>query len=174
LSDNPETKDAYVVVPDIVDSGSAGTQGNSSQSLVPEIINAPYSIGNFVTGLAEEKPKSLRSDAAALILARVVNRNEYDIGEMKKEIHLLRNKLDEAKEKVATYSERINSLSGRLRDLLKERHIRNSIITIGSLLIPISYNIHKDNPLSSYVVGFLGLLLIFVGWLKYSGEEVDK
>ena len=162
-------------VPEINDSGSAGSQISSSGELLPPEIVNPFEkqpIQEAASGLAASNPRSLGGEVGARFIAASVSHITNDLQETKRELSGVRKQLEttqsdlsDEKRNSAVLSERLSSISG-------VRHLKNVSIAAGTILTGIAIDFSRNAFDSmSIAIAVIGLLMIVMGWMSPKGGE---
>jgi hypothetical protein len=164
-------------IPEPKETGSTGTQTIAASAIVLVAEGSPIKglpIADRVEGLVAARPRILGSELAANLLVGTLHQNEYDIQTLRREIDESREELkktiddlSEVKTKAAVLQERVNTYK-------RERHLKNLSIGAGPVMIGIGIQFIRNNfDTYGYIIGILGILLLFFGWFSNS-EEAGK
>jgi len=162
-------------IPEVVDTGSEGSQTASSVELLPIETKNPFEqqpIQEAARGLAMTHPRSLGGEVGARFMAASISHLSNELQETKRELAETRNKLEttrnelfKAKSDVAVLTEKISSMSG-------VRHLKNVSIAAGIILIGVAIDFSRNEFDSmSVVLAVIGLLMIIMGWVAPKGGK---
>jgi hypothetical protein len=178
LTDGPNSAGEHnaLAVPEVKDSGSAGTQQMpSGQADAP--IEKPLgglSIAQTVQGLAATRSRSLGGATAATLLASSVSQIFYDLQTTKQELHQARDELKDIRNELSNVKIEKAVLRERLDAISRERTLKNLCITIGVALFGIALEVYRNNlEKLSYTLIVLSLVLLLIGWLS-PRKETDQ
>lgn len=113
-------------------------------------------------------------EVAAGLLAGYFSQLSFELGEVRRELREVRRELSGTQEKLAASRERTAVLEERCAASVREKHIRNASIVIGTAITGIGIDaLRGGSDVSGYVLIGLGVVLLIVGWLAPSREAVS-
>ncbi|HEX9879312.1 MAG TPA: hypothetical protein VGB25_03860 [Candidatus Binatia bacterium] len=161
-------------IPKIEDSGSKGTQETGSgeiKQVTPEFAFEGLPIVDVVQGLAASNARSLGGHVVANLVAGSLSQISIELQDARKELKAVRADLDATRDKLSCCRIDEAVLRGRISDLTQGRHLRNFAIASGTLLLPIGFELNRNNyGILSIFIGGIGLILVLMGWLWHFGE----
>ncbi|MCK9376384.1 MAG: hypothetical protein M0P73_09550 [Syntrophobacterales bacterium] len=163
-------------IPEPKETGSAGTQTTAASEIVPVEEESPIKglpIAQRVEGLLAARPRILGSELAASLLVGTLHRDDYDIQTLKRELEKTREELRQTTEELSEVKTKAAVLQERVNAYKRERHLKNLSIGAGPVMIGIGIQFIRNNlDIYGYIIGILGILLLFFGWFSKSEEAV--
>lgn len=160
-------------IPKPVETGSTGTQqiGTTRDVLAEQVSPLQgLPIARIVEGLAATRYRSMGGEVAANLIAGSFTQLSHNFQETKQELQTTRRELESAREELSDYKTKAAVLQERVSNIFRDRHLKNLSITVGTVLIGLGIEFYRNNlEKASYIVGGLGILLIFLGWFSRDG-----
>lgn len=160
-------------IPKPTDTGSAGTQLAGSGELVTVVKESPLTglpISQRVEGLAATHSRSMGGEVAASLIAGSFTQLSHDLQATKQELSDTRQELKQTHGELSNAKTRVAVLEERVITTEREKHLKNFSITVGTVLIGIGIELYRNNlDRLGFIVGGLGLLLVFLGWFSRTG-----
>ncbi|MFI5331209.1 MAG: hypothetical protein ACHQ2F_09295 [Desulfobaccales bacterium] len=163
-----------IPVPD--ETGSSGTQTVAVGEIVPVAEESPLK-GLAIArleGLYAARSRIFGSELTGSLILGFFNQYEYDIQTLKKELEKTREELRQATAELSEVKTKAAVLQERVNANKRERRLRNLSIGAGPVMIGIGIQFIRNNfDTYGYIIGVLGILLLFFGWFSKS-EEAGK
>lgn len=161
-------------IPELEDSGSAGTQKTGATEVVPVEQESPLQglpIVDAFRGLAATRSKSLGGEVGAQLMVGLITQLSKELEDIKKELKDTREELGETREAHANTRIREAVLQARVNAHSKERFRGNLNIFSGTALVSVGIELYRNNINTlAFVVGGLGALLVILGWFSTEGR----
>ncbi|WKZ33091.1 MAG: hypothetical protein QY316_01395 [Thermodesulfobacteriota bacterium] len=164
-----------IEIPKPANTGSTGTQ-----VVKPEIVQAleesplkGLPIAQTIEGLAATKSKNMGGEVTATLVAGVVNQLQFELQSKDAELKEARNELKQTHADLSASRIKAAVLQERINSFLKEKHLGNLIIVVGTGLISFGIDMSIDGIWYGYGLIFIGLLLATLGWFSnrfFKGE----
>lgn len=160
-------------IPEPEETGSSGTQTTAVVEIVP-IAEEPLKglpIAQRLEGLYAASPRLFGGELAGSLILGFLHQYEQNNQTLRKEIEESRKELKQTTEELSGLKTRAAVLQERVNTYKREKLLKNLSITVGTALISIGIEFIRGNIDSyGYIIGVLGLLLLFFGWFSKSEE----
>lgn len=162
-------------IPEVKESGGTGTQEATSTELVLQDQESPFqptTIVESVQGLASSNARSMGGAVVATLLSGSFAQLHGELQDTKSELKDVRKDLEGARDQLSTSQKRVAVLEERVSTNSSQRHLRNTGIAGGSIILGVAIQIETNTfDALPYLLGAIGILFMLMGWFWPSPEK---
>lgn len=159
-------------IPTPVETGVAGTQQLGPVRSAPPDATPPLHglpMTQVIEGLAASRPKSFGGEVPAALVAGAVTHLSHDLRAAQRAAQTKDDQLQQALRDLSQAKERIATLTERLSAAQGSQRLKQICIFIGTALLGLSVDMYKNNmEKPSFLLAILGGSLLLFGWLTPS------
>ena len=156
-------------IPDVQESGSAGTQEAAAAELILPEEASPFQrapIVDAIQGLAASNPRNMGGVVMSTLLSATVSQLFVELQDAKQQLKDTQEELSGVRGRHASSLAQVAVLEERVSTHRQLKHLRNIAIVGGSVLVGVALQLGDDlSGVVRYLLGGIGLLLMSAGWL---------
>ena len=155
-------------IPIIEESGATGNQEVASKELTLDDSTAvlpPMPIASAIRGLASSKAKHMGGEFVAAVVSSSFDQLSNDLQSTKRELRDSQSRMDFYRDELSTSEKLVAVLEERVSNSNRQRHLRNTAISGGSIFLGLAVNLQPDTlGVLPFIIGGVGFLFVLAGW----------